>query len=97
MDDYKIIVEQEYQTVAAHYDVEPKPAEGYQSEAVLEKSLIKQLQGQGYEYVQVKDEAGLLVNDSRNITDKRFLTQESGADLWESPTSFVSKMTGDVP
>ena len=62
MDDYKIIVEQEHSTVAAHYEVEPKPAEGYQSEAALEKSLIKQLQGQGYEYVQVKNEAGLLVN-----------------------------------
>ena len=33
MDDYKIIVEQEHQTVMAHYDVEPKPADGYQSEA----------------------------------------------------------------
>ena len=62
MDDYKIIVEQENQTVMAHYDVEPKPAEGYQSEAALEKSLIKQLQGQGYEYVYVKNEAGLLKN-----------------------------------
>lgn len=27
--DYKIIVEQEHQTVAAHYEVEPKPAEVY--------------------------------------------------------------------
>ena len=44
MDDYKIIVEQEHQTVMAHYEVEPKPAEGYQSEAALEKTLIKQLQ-----------------------------------------------------
>jgi hypothetical protein len=26
MDDYKIIVEQEHQTVAAHYEVEPKPS-----------------------------------------------------------------------
>ena len=67
MDDYKIIVEQEHQTVAAHYEVEPKPAEGYQSEAALEKSLIKQLQGQGYEYVQVKNEAGLLVNLRRQL------------------------------
>ena len=25
MDDYKIIVEQEHQTVMAHYEVEPKP------------------------------------------------------------------------
>ena len=35
MDDYKIIVEQEHQTVMAHYEVEPKPDEGYQSEAAL--------------------------------------------------------------
>ena len=27
MDDYKIIVEQEYQTVMAHYDVEPGVAQ----------------------------------------------------------------------
>ena len=57
MDDYKIIIEQEHQTVMAHYDVEAKPAEGYQSEARLEAALIGQLQAQGYDYVQVKDEA----------------------------------------
>ena len=38
MDDYKIIVEQEHQTVMAHYEVEAKPAEGYQSEAQLSLS-----------------------------------------------------------
>ncbi len=62
MDDYKIIVEQDHQTVMAHYEVEAKPAEGYQSEDKLEKALIQQLCGQGYEYVQLKDEAGLLRN-----------------------------------
>ena len=67
MDDYKIIVEQEHSTVMAHYEVEPKPAEGYQSEAALEKSLIKQLQGQGYEYAHIKDEAGLLKNLRRQL------------------------------
>ena len=62
MDDYKIIVEQEHQTVMAHYEVPEKPPGGYQSEAKLEAEFIKQLQGQGYEYLQVKDEAGLLAN-----------------------------------
>lgn len=62
MDDYKIILEEKDQTVMAHYEVQPKPSEGYQTEAQLERSLIKQLASQGYEYVQVKDEAGLLVN-----------------------------------
>ena len=55
MDDYKIIVEQEHQTVMAHYDVMPKAAEGYQSEAKLEHDLINQLMGQGYVYVVVKN------------------------------------------
>ena len=67
MDDYKIIVEQEHQTVMAHYEVEPKPDEGYQSEAALEKSLIMQLQGQGFEYAHIKDEAGLLQNLRRQL------------------------------
>ena len=62
MDDYKIIVEQEHSTVMAHYDIPKKGSEGYQSEAKLEAAFIKQLQSQGYEYVKVKDEAGLLVN-----------------------------------
>ena len=62
MDDYKIIVEQEHQTVMAHYEVPEKPPGGYQSEAKLEAEFIRQLQGQGYEYLQVKDEAGLLAN-----------------------------------
>ena len=52
MDDYKIIVEQEHQTVMAHYEVEPKPAEGYQSEAALEAQL-KQREKQ-YEYYRNK-------------------------------------------
>ena len=67
MDDYKIIIEQEHQTVMAHYEVEAKPAEGYQSEARLEAALIQQLQSQGYDYVQVKDEAGLLRNLRRQL------------------------------
>ena len=67
MDDYKIIVEQEHQTVMAHYEVEPKPAEGYQSEAALEESLIMQLQGQGYERAHIKNEAGLLENLRRQL------------------------------
>ncbi|MBO7602735.1 MAG: hypothetical protein J6S94_06905 [Bacteroidaceae bacterium] len=62
MDDYKIIVEQEHQTMMAHFEVQAKPAEGYQSEAKLEAALINQLIGQGYDYVKVKNEEGLLNN-----------------------------------
>lgn len=67
MDDYKIIVEQEHSTVMGHYEVTPKPDAGYQSEAKLEAEFIKQLQSQGYEYIQVKNEAGLLVNLRRQL------------------------------
>ena len=62
MDDYKIIVEQEHSTVMAHYEVEAKPDGGYQSEAKLEAEFIRQLVSQGYDYVKVNDEAGLLKN-----------------------------------
>ena len=51
MDDYKIIVEQEHQTVMAHFEVQPKLAEGYQSEAKLENEFLHQLVRQGYEYI----------------------------------------------
>ncbi len=67
MEDYKIIVEQEHSTVMAHYEVAEKPDGGYQSEAKLEADFIRQLQSQGYEYVQVKDEAGLLKNLRRQM------------------------------
>ena len=67
MDDYKIIVEQDHSTVMAHYEVERKPDGGYQSEAKLEADFIKQLQTQGYEYVRVKNEEGLLKNLRRQL------------------------------
>ena len=62
MDNYKIIIEQDHSTVMAHYDVKTKPDGGYQSEAKLEADFIKQLTQQGYDYVKVKDEEGLLKN-----------------------------------
>ncbi len=66
MDDYKIIVEQEHETVMAHYDVQQRPAEGYQSEAQLETALINQLMDQGYIYHVIRNEEGLL----RNLRDQ---------------------------
>lgn len=62
MEDYKIILEEREQTVMAQYEIKPKTSEGYESEARLENSFIKQLQTQGYEYLRVKNEEGLLVN-----------------------------------
>ncbi len=68
MDDYKIIIEQDDQTVMAHYEVPPRAAEGYQSEAALERDFIQQLMSQGYDYARsVKDEASLLANLRRQL------------------------------
>lgn len=61
-DQYNIIVEQEHTTVVAKYTPQERDASAYQSEAQLEKALIKQLCAQGYEYPSIKDEAGLIVN-----------------------------------
>ncbi|MBR3648233.1 MAG: HsdR family type I site-specific deoxyribonuclease [Paludibacteraceae bacterium] len=62
MDDYRIILEEEHQTVMAHYEVKAKPSEGYQSETQLETAFINQLMAQGYVYRIVKNEEGLLRN-----------------------------------
>jgi type I restriction enzyme R subunit len=47
--------------------VQAKPDGGYQGEEKLEADFINQLKDQGYEYVQLKDEAGLLKNLRRQL------------------------------
>ncbi len=51
-------------TVVAEYQPDASGAAdaGYQSEAELEKALIRQLQAQAYEYLAVTSEAGLVAN-----------------------------------
>ena len=49
-------------TVMAHYDVQPREAESFQSEAALEAKLIKQLVAQGYDNPQIADEPSLVAN-----------------------------------
>ena len=60
---YNILSENNTSTVVAHYE---RPAmveeEGYQTEADLERSLIEQLQRQGYEYAQIHNEDELIAN-----------------------------------
>lgn len=62
VDQYSIIAEQENSTVVAHYEVPERDGANYQSEAQLESQLIKQLQGQGYEYPAIKNEQELVQN-----------------------------------
>ena len=62
VDKYSIIAEQAEMTVMAHYDVQPREAESFQSEAALEAKLIKQLVAQGYDNPHIADEPSLVAN-----------------------------------
>ena len=62
MTQYNIITESQEFTVVAEYDHVATPAESYQSEADLEKELIRLLGEQGYEYLPIHTEADLVKN-----------------------------------
>ena len=49
------------------YIPEPRKSDAYQSEAALENEFIRLLQGQGYEYIQVRSEAELIQNLRRQL------------------------------
>lgn len=62
MSQYNIIAESQEYTVVAEYDHVATPAEGFQSEADLEKEFIRLLGEQGYEYLPIHTEADLVSN-----------------------------------
>ena len=62
MTQYNIIAESQEYTVVAEYDHAATPAEGFQSEADLEKEFIRLLGEQGYEYLPIHTEADLISN-----------------------------------
>ncbi len=68
-EEYSVIAENPQSTVVAHYERADadEVREGYQSEAELEQDLIKRLQRQGYEYVQIHSEAELIANLRRQL------------------------------
>ena len=59
---YNIVVSSNESTVVAEYAAEYDRSNSYQSEAHLEQDFIKRLQEQGYEYIRLADEAGLIAN-----------------------------------
>lgn len=59
---YNIIAALSESTVVSEYIPEPRKSDAYQSEAALENEFIRLLQGQGYEYIQVRSEAELIQN-----------------------------------
>ena len=67
MSQYNIVSMDTEATVVAEYTPEERRADSYQSEAQLEQEFIERLQGQGYEYIQVKNEAELIANLRRQL------------------------------
>lgn len=67
MSAYNIIAATTESTVVSEYIPEPRKSDAYQSEAALEKEFIHLLQGQGYEYIQVRSEAELIQNLRRQL------------------------------
>ena len=64
---YNIIAALSESTVVSEYIPEPRKSDAYQSEAALENEFIRLLQGQGYEYIQVRSEAELVQNLRRQL------------------------------
>lgn len=67
MSSYNIIATTAESTVVSEYIPEPRKSDAYQSEAALENEFIPLLQGQGYEYIQVRSEAELIQNLRRQL------------------------------
>ncbi len=86
MSSYNIIVESNESTVVSEYTPVSARSDSFQSEAALEKEFIRLLCDQGYEYLPIHNEAGLIANlrkqlevlNSYTFTDsewKRFFSE----------------------
>ena len=64
---YNIIAETNESTVVAEYTPESARSDSFQSEAALEKEFIRLLCDQGYEYLSVRSENGLIDNLRRQL------------------------------
>lgn len=60
--DYNMLISTLESTVVTEYIREDTPVYSYQSEADLEREFIKNLQNQGYEYLNIHNEKELIVN-----------------------------------
>ena len=67
MSSYNIVASMSEHTVVAEYVAEYRRSEEYQSEAELEKSFIRDLKAQGYEYLTIRSEAELIANLRRQL------------------------------
>ena len=64
---FNIVAATSENTVVTEFIPEPRTAEGYQSEAELEKDFINRLEDLGYEYLTIHKEDDLIINLRRQI------------------------------
>lgn len=69
MNNFEIVASSTESTIVAEYTPEKRKSTDYQSEAELERDFIKRLVGQGYEYLEIKNEQDLIDN-LRNQLEK---------------------------
>ena len=62
MNQYNIVLSTGEDTVVTEYEPQGRRSEAYQSEADLETAFIKLLEGQGYEYIKIRNSEGLIAN-----------------------------------
>lgn len=67
MSHYNIIASTTENTVVTSYEPVKNRSDSYQSEAALEREFIQLLTGQGYEYLQIHQEADLIANLRRQL------------------------------
>ena len=67
MTNYNLIASTTESTVVAEYTPQAQRSESYQSEAAREREFIRMLEAQGYEYLTIHDEAGLVANLRRQL------------------------------
>lgn len=77
-------------TVVAEYVQDPSQAEGYQSEAALEREMIRLLESQAYEYLPITSEAQLVGNLRAQLEVLNGITFSDTE--WE--TFFTTKVAG---
>lgn len=79
MSTYNIIASTDECTVVTEYTSTTKMSEAYQTEAALEGEFIKQIQSQGYDYVNIDNEAALISNlriQLEKLNDYHFSDEE---------------------
>ena len=99
MSAYNIIAATTESTVVSEYIPEPRKSDAYQSEAALEKEFIRLLQGQGYEYVQVRSEAELIQNLRRQLEalNRMTFTEEEWKRFFKNHLAGANGDRGEDP